>query len=168
MCSTNTRLYFFQFRINFVVLNKSAAYMSVPTIAIPTENLLRLGLKNTENLHYQSTPEDLVQDTLRIGEGVLNDTGALVIRTGAFTGRSPRDKFTVKDDITADSVYWNEFNLPLSTIHLDVILKKVMSYVESLPELWVRDCFACADPRYRIRVRVVNEKPWNSLFAYNM
>jgi phosphoenolpyruvate carboxykinase (ATP) len=71
--------------------------MSVPTIAIPTENLLKTGLKITENIHYQSSPEELIQDTIRIGEGVLNDTGALVINTGEFTGRSPKYKFTVKD-----------------------------------------------------------------------
>ena len=78
--------------------------MSVPTITIPVKNLLKLGLKNTESIHYQSSPEELVQDTIRIGEGVLNETGALVIQTGEFTGRSPKDKFTVKDETTTDSV----------------------------------------------------------------
>jgi phosphoenolpyruvate carboxykinase (ATP) len=144
------------------------ASMSVPTIAIPTENLLKLGLKNTENLHYQSTPDELVQDTLRIGEGVLNDTGALLINTGEFTGRSPKDKFTVKDDTTADSVHWNEFNIPIEPKYFDIIFKKITEYIDALPEIWVRDCFACADPRYRLNVRVINEKPWTNLFAYNM
>jgi phosphoenolpyruvate carboxykinase (ATP) len=74
--------------------------MSVPTIAFSTENLVRLGLKHVHSLHYQSTPEELVQDTLRMGEGVLTDTGALAISTGEFTGRSPKDKFTVKDETT--------------------------------------------------------------------
>lgn len=142
--------------------------MSVPTITIPTENLLRLGLKNTENIHYQLSPEELVQDTLRIGEGVLNDTGALVICTGEFTGRSPKDKFTVKDDVTADTVHWNDFNIPIEPKYFDIIYKKVMDYLAKLPEIWVRDCYACADPRYRLNIRVVNEKPWSNLFAYNM
>ncbi|HEV7783570.1 MAG TPA: phosphoenolpyruvate carboxykinase (ATP), partial [Chitinophagaceae bacterium] len=142
--------------------------MSVPTIQIPVKNLLKLGLKNTESIHYQSTPEELVQDSIRIGEGVLNDTGALVIRTGEFTGRSPKDKFTVKDETTANSVNWNEFNIPIEPKHFDIIFKKVMDYLEQIPEVWVRDCYACADPRYRLNVRVVNEKPWNNLFAYNM
>ena len=143
-------------------------YMSVPTITIPTKRLLKLGLKNTESIHYQLSPEELVQDTIRIGEGVLNDTGALVIRTGEFTGRSPKDKFTVKDETTADSIYWNDFNIPIDQKYFDIIFKKVTDYLATIPEIWVRDCYACADPRYRLNIRVVNEKPWNNLFAYNM
>ena len=131
-------------------------------------NLSRLGIKNIETIHYQLSPEELVQDTLRIGEGVLNDTGALVIRTGEFTGRSPKDKFIVKDEITAETVHWNDFNIPIEQKYFDIIHKKIMDYFENLPELWVRDCYACADPRYRMNIRVINEKPWNNLFAYNM
>ncbi len=142
--------------------------MSVPSIVIPTENLLRLGLKTTENIHYQKTPEELVQDTLRTGEGILNDTGALIINTGEFTGRSPKDKFTVKDDQTAETVHWNDFNIPIEPKYFDIIYKKVMGYLDKLPEIWVRDCYTCADPRYRLNIRVVTEKPWSNLFAYNM
>ncbi|MBA2499629.1 MAG: phosphoenolpyruvate carboxykinase (ATP) [Chitinophagaceae bacterium] len=142
--------------------------MSVPTISINVEKLATLGLKNTENIHYQLTPDELVKDTLRLGEGVLNDTGALVINTGEFTGRSPKDKFTVKCEKTDDTVFWNEFNIPLEEKYYDIIFKKVMDHMNNLPELWVRDCQACADPRYRINIRVMNEKPWSNLFAYNM
>lgn len=142
--------------------------MSVPTISFPVKNLAKLGLKNTETIHYQSSPEELVQDTIRIGDGILNDTGALIIRTGEFTGRSPKDKFIIKDDITADSVYWNEFNLPMEANYFDVIFSDIREHLNKLPEIWVRDCYACADPRYRLNIRIVNEKPWNNLFAYNM
>ncbi len=142
--------------------------MSIPTIAISKKTLLKIGLKHTESIHYQLSPEELVQDTLRTSEGVLNDTGALVIRTGEFTGRAPKDKFTVKDAITADTVHWNDFNIPIEPNYFDIILKKITDYLDQLPEIWIRDCYACADPRYRLNVRVVNEKPWNNLFAYNM
>jgi phosphoenolpyruvate carboxykinase (ATP) len=144
------------------------AYMSAPIFTIPAKDFLQLGLRNTESIHYQLTPEELVNDTLRIGEGVLNDTGALVIKTGKFTGRSPKDKFTVKDELTTGSVHWNDFNIPIAPEYFDLIYKKSMDYLETLPEFWVRDCYACADPRYRLNVRVMNEKPWNNLFAYNM
>ena len=144
------------------------AFMSVPTMHFPLKNLLQLGLKNTESLHYQSSPEELVQDCIRLGEGVLNDTGALVIKTGEFTGRSPKDKFIVNDETTAESVHWNDFNIPIEPKNFDIIFNKVTNYLNSLPEFWVRDCYACADPRYRLNIRVVNEKPWNNLFAYNM
>ncbi len=142
--------------------------MSVPTITFPFENLKRLGLKASETIHYQLSPEELVQDTLRTGEGVLNDTGALIIRTGEFTGRAPKDKFTVKDEITAGTVHWNDFNIPIESAYFDIIFNRVKEYLDKLPEIWVRDCFACADSRYRIKIRVVNEKPWGNLFAYNM
>lgn len=142
--------------------------MSIPTATIPTKNLLKLGLRNTENIHYQLTPEELTQDTVRIGEGELNDTGALVIKTGKFTGRSPKDKFIVRDEITADTVHWNEFNIPLEPKYFDIIFKKITDYLGTLPELWIRDCYACADPRYRLNIRSINEKPWNNLFSYNM
>lgn len=142
--------------------------MSVPTVAIPIHELKRLGLKATNTLHYQLSPDELVQDTLRMGEGVLNDTGALVVRTGEFTGRSPKDKFTVKDEITENSVHWNDFNIPLEERYFHIIHKKILDYLNIQDELWVRDAYACADPRYKLNIRVVNEKPWINLFAYNM
>src|SRR5258705_9514243 len=142
--------------------------MSVPTISFPTKNLMKSVLKFSENVHYQTSPGDLILDTLRLGEGVLNDTGALVIQTGEFTGRSPKDKFTVKDEITENTVHWNEFNIPVDEKYYHIIYKKMIDHLEKLPELWVRDCYACADTRYRLNIRVVNEKPWSNLFAYNM
>ena len=142
--------------------------MSVPTISFSKEKLVKLGLKQTESIHYQSTPDELVQDTLRMGEGVLSDSGALVIKTGEFTGRSPNDKFTVKDEITESTVHWNNFNIPIEEKYYTIIYKKMMAYLDNLPEAWVRDCYACADPHYRLNIRVISEKPWTSLFAYNM
>ncbi|WP_315820700.1 phosphoenolpyruvate carboxykinase (ATP) [Paraflavitalea speifideaquila] len=142
--------------------------MSLPTISMPIDQMTRLGFRQNLTLHYQLTPEELVQDTLRVKEGVLNDTGALVIRTGEFTGRSPKDKFTVKDEITANTVHWNEFNLPLEEKYFHIIHKKIVEYLNTKEELWVRDGYACADPRYRTNIRVVNEQPAINLFAYNM
>ena len=143
--------------------------MSVPTtIPFSTETLIRIGLRNTETMHYQSTPEELVQDSLRIGEGVLTESGALAINTGEFTGRSPQDKFTVKDETTENTVDWNNFNIPIEDKYFHIIHKKITDYLNQKEELWVRDCYACADPRYRLNIRVVTEKPWTNLFAYNM
>lgn len=142
--------------------------MSMPVIPAPTENFIKSGLKLPGTIHYQLTPEELIRDTMRIGEGGLNDTGALVIRTGEFTGRSPKDKFTVKDESTADTIHWNDFNIPIDEKYYHIIYTRMMDYMEKLPEVWIRDCHACADPRYRLNIRVVNEKPWSNLFAYNM
>jgi phosphoenolpyruvate carboxykinase (ATP) len=142
--------------------------MSVPTISIRTQNLVKLGLRTSHTIHYQLNADELVADTLRMGEGVLSNTGALVIKTGEFTGRCPKDKFIVKDETTSDTVNWNEFNLPLTTNHFDTIFSKITDYLNKRPEIWVRDAYACADERFRLNIRVINEKPWNNLFAYNM
>ena len=142
--------------------------MSVPTIAMSKENIVKIGLLHSDSIHYQSSPEELIHDTLRMGEGTLTDSGALAINTGEFTGRCPKDKFTVKDETTENSVYWNEFNLPIEEKFFQIIHKKMMDYLNRKPEIWVRDCYACADPRYRLNIRVINEKPWTNLFAYNM
>lgn len=142
--------------------------MSVPTISIPVDKLVNLGLRVANNIHYQLPPSALVQDTLRLGEGVLSESGALVIRTGEFTGRCPKDKFTVKDDLTADTVHWNDFNIPIDEKCFLTIRKKIVDYYNRQPEIWVRDCFACADIRYRMPIRVFNDKPAMNLFVHNM
>jgi len=132
------------------------------------KNLFKPGLKSSETIHYQLKPEELISDTLSIGEGVLNDTGALVINTGEFTGRSPKDKFIVKDETTEKTINWNEFNIPIEPKYFDLIYEKVMDHLNDLSDLWIRDCYACADPTYRLNIRVITEKPWSNLFAHNM
>jgi phosphoenolpyruvate carboxykinase (ATP) len=142
--------------------------MSVPTITHPTANLLQTGLSESTHIHYQLSPEELVQQSLDLGQGELNDTGALVITTGEFTGRSPLDKFIVKDRITADAVHWNNFNQPIEEKYFHQLKKKLLNHLGQKDEVWVRDCYACAHPDYRLNIRVINENPWSNLFAYNM
>jgi phosphoenolpyruvate carboxykinase (ATP) len=103
-----------------------------------------------------------------MGEGVLSNTGALVIQTGEFTGRSPKDKFLVRDETTSDTIDWNEFNIPLEEKYFDIIFKRVTDHLNRRPEIWVRDAYACADEQYRMSIRVINEKPSINLFVYNM
>jgi phosphoenolpyruvate carboxykinase (ATP) len=142
--------------------------MSVPAFTIPTKKLVQLGLTVSDAIHYQLSPGELIQQSLRRKEGVLNDTGALVIRTGEFTGRSPKDRFIVKDDLVSSTIHWNDFNQPLEEKYFDIIFSKITRYLNELPEIWVRDCFVCADPRYRLNIRVINENASTNLFAYNM
>ncbi len=142
--------------------------MSIPTMfAIPGKMLFNLGLKFAENIFYQLPPEDLINQSVAKGEGILNDTGALVIDTGEFTGRSPEDKFTVKDEITASTIDWNKFNLPIEEKYFDLLYSKMLDYLSD-KKLWIRDCYACAHPDYRLNIRVINENPCCNLFAYNM
>jgi phosphoenolpyruvate carboxykinase (ATP) len=136
-------------------------------LAFPKNGLINHGIKFTNYIHYQLSPEELTTQTIRRREGRLNDTGALVINTGEFTGRSPEDKFIVLDDITKDTVNWNDFNIPFEPDYFDILYKKMMAHLAD-KEMWVRDCYACADEAYRMNIRVINENPWSNLFAYNM
>jgi phosphoenolpyruvate carboxykinase (ATP) len=112
---------------------------------IPRHKLMQLGLKYADNIHYQQAPEELVNAVLRNQQGELNDTGALVINTGKFTGRSPKDKYIVNDHFSEHLVDWNEFNTPIAEKHFDIIFRKVTEYLGSRKDLWIRDCYACAD-----------------------
>lgn len=132
----------------------------------PAANLADLGL-NVAVAHWNLTPEELVNKTLDLGQGVLNDTGALCVSTGKFTGRSPKDKFTVKDAITEHSVDWGDVNIPISPEAFDNLYNKVCAYLGG-KEVWVRDAYACADPQYRLNIRVVNETPWANLFCNDL
>jgi phosphoenolpyruvate carboxykinase (ATP) len=94
-------------------------------------------------------------------------SGALAINTGEFTGRSPKDRFIVMDDITKLKVWWGDINLPFDPDKFDKLYTRVIDYLNS-KELYVRDSYACADVDYRLNLRVITEYPWSNLFAYNM
>ncbi len=132
----------------------------------PSANLADMGL-NVAIAHWNLSPEELTQKTLELGQGELNDTGALCVSTGKFTGRSPKDKFTVKDAITEHSVDWGDVNIPFSPEAFDKLYDKVAAYLGG-KEVWIRDAYACADPKYRLNIRVVNETPWANLFCNDL
>ena len=142
--------------------------MSVSTmLEAPFSALAEVGLRTTEPIHYQLSPAELTEQTVKRGEGVLNDTGALVIKTGKFTGRSPKDKFTVKDEVSADKVDWNDFNIAIEEKYFFRLKEKMLQYLNN-KEIWVRDCLACADENFQLQLRVINESPAYNLFCYNM
>ena len=89
------------------------------------------------------------------------------MNTGKFTGRSPKDKFTVKDNITEHSVDWGDVNIPVTPDVFDRLCVKVCGYLAG-KEVWVRDSYACADPAYRLNILVVNETPWANLFCNDL
>lgn len=132
----------------------------------PNADLTTLGLKNVTAYWNLPVPE-LVEKTLSMKEGVLADSGALVIKTGEFTGRSPKDRFIVKDEQTADTVDWNAINMAFDSEKFDQLYDKVVNYLEG-KEVYVRDAYACANDNYRLTLRLVAQKPWSALFANNM
>ena len=129
--------------------------------------LAPLGISRAAQVHLNLPPAALVEEALRRGEGTLTDTGALMADTGAFTGRSPKDRFVVKDANTADSVWWGDINIAFEADKFDQLHQKMVQYLED-KEIYVRDAYAGANPDYELKLRVVNELAWHNLFCYNM
>ncbi|MEO8254979.1 MAG: phosphoenolpyruvate carboxykinase (ATP) [Flavobacterium sp.] len=140
--------------------------MSNQTLSSKSISLENVGIKNAE-IHYQLTAAQLQEITLSRGEGIETSTAALSINTGKFSGRSPKDRFIVKDSITENQVWWGDVNIPFESSKFDALYIKITSYLSD-KELFVRDAYVCADPKYRMNVRVITETPWANLFCYNM
>ncbi|MEZ5003567.1 MAG: phosphoenolpyruvate carboxykinase (ATP) [Chitinophagales bacterium] len=122
---------------------------------------------NNITAYWNLTPEELIEHSIQKEMGVLADSGAFAVQTGEFTGRSPQDRFIVKDEVTEDLVDWNKINLPFSADKFEQLKSKMIQYMEG-KELYIRDVEACADENYKKPVRVMTELPWASMFAGNM
>ncbi|MGI9049353.1 MAG: phosphoenolpyruvate carboxykinase (ATP) [Rubrobacteraceae bacterium] len=126
------------------------------------------GLSDLGAVHENLPPARLVETSIRRREGMISGTGALVARTGKRTGRSPKDRFIVENDVTKDRVDWGKTNKPFSSEAFGALLEKAGAYLENLEELWAIDAYAGADPRYRLNVQVVTEYAWQALFAQQL
>ncbi len=132
-----------------------------------SDNLNELGFKKLTKVYWNLSPSALSEITVNKKMGDFNDTGALAIKTGKFTGRSPKDRFIVKDQKTADTVWWGDINIPFDEKKFDSLHKKIINYFEE-KELYVRDAFACSLDKFKLKLRVINEHPWSNQFAANM
>ncbi len=130
-------------------------------------SLMDLGISDAEKVFWNMKPAELVETAIRNGEGVLTDTGALMCQTGKFTGRSPKDRFVVKDSKTENTVWWGSVNIPMSNEHFDGLYNKMIASYKG-KTLYVRDAYACADPNYRLNLRVVNVTAWHNLFCHHL
>lgn len=129
-------------------------------------SLDNLGIENA-TIRYQLSSSELHKITLEKKQGKESSLGAIAVNTGEFTGRSPMDRFIVKDDVTKDEIWWGDINIPFESDKFDALYKKVTAYLSN-KEVFVRDSYACADENYKLNIRVVNEYPWSNMFAYNM
>ena len=121
-------------------------------------------LLSRNKVHRNLHPAPLVEAALRRGESELAARGSLVADTGKRTGRSPKDKFTVKDSITADRVAWGSANQPFPPEKFDALYDRVLDYLKD-KELFVQDLFSGADPKYQLPIQVINEYAWHNLFV---
>ncbi len=130
-------------------------------------SVAELGLSNVIAAYWNLTPAELIEEAICRGEGHLVDSGALAADTGEFTGRSPKDRFVVCDDITENAVWWGDVNIKFSPENFDKLYNRVTAYLGG-KEIFVRDAYACADPEHRLNIRVVTETAYQNLFANNL
>ncbi|WP_022825984.1 phosphoenolpyruvate carboxykinase (ATP) [Hymenobacter norwichensis] len=130
--------------------------------------LAPLGFTTTPaQVHLNLPANELVQHALRRHEGVLTDTGALMADTGRFTGRSPKDRFIVQDELTSPQVWWGDINIPFAPDKFDQLQAKMVTYLAE-KELYVREAYAGAHPAYQLKLRVINELAWHNLFSHHL
>ncbi|MFT6963119.1 MAG: phosphoenolpyruvate carboxykinase (ATP), partial [Flammeovirgaceae bacterium] len=131
------------------------------------EKLAYLGIQKAKEVKWNLTPAELIEEALFNKEGSLTDTGALMCDTGTFTGRSPKDRFIVKDETTEGDVWWGDINIPFDPAKFDSLMEKMVKNLEG-KKLYVRDAYAGAYEKYRIKLRVINTQAWHNLFCSNM
>jgi phosphoenolpyruvate carboxykinase (ATP) len=116
---------------------------------------------------HNLSPAELYEHAVARGEASIVATGALTADTGQHTGRSPKDKFFVREPSSEDEIWWFAGNRPIEPEKFDGLLQKMVDYIAG-HEIYVQDLFTCADPSFRLRVRVVTQLAWHSLFARNL
>ncbi|WP_034059252.1 phosphoenolpyruvate carboxykinase (ATP) [Lacinutrix jangbogonensis] len=124
------------------------------------------GIKDAK-VHWNLSPETLQEITIEKGMGKETNNGTLALNTGEFTGRSPQDRFIVKDDYTKDLVWWGKTNKAISSEDFDYLQSEITNYLSG-KEIYARDAYVCADPEYKTNVRTITEYPWSNMFVYNM
>ena len=131
------------------------------------EQLLKIGLTNLPEIHHNLTTPSLYEQAISRGEAEIAHLGPLVVRTGQYTGRSPNDRFIVREETSEDRIWWGEQNKSMEPEQFDHLLTKVQGYLEG-KSLYVQDCFAGADKNFQTPLRIITENAWHSLFARNM
>lgn len=132
-----------------------------------TYGLEKLGIINPSAVYRNMMPAQLTEKALERGEGVLSDTGALVVETGKYTGRSPDDKFIVDVPSVHDEIAWGKVNVPISREKFDAIEAKMVAYLQGR-EIFIFDGMAGADPACTKKFRIVNELASQNLFIRDL
>ncbi len=131
------------------------------------KELEQIGIRNIREVFYNYGTPALYEQVIRRREGLLAHLGPLVVRTGHHTGRSPNDKFIVREPGSEKNVWWGKVNKGMSGECAERIYFKMMAYIQG-KDLYIEDCYASADPKHKIGLRVITENAWHTLFARNM
>ena len=133
-------------------------------------NLKDLGITQDTNIYRNLPVESLIEETILNGEGVMGINGAVMVDTGAYTGRSPNDKFFVDEPSTSDHLWWGPVNRKVDENVFNELYEKVTEYYNTHcdSKTYVFDGFAGADSEYRLNVRIIAKKAWQAHFCHNM
>ncbi|MBE0591810.1 MAG: phosphoenolpyruvate carboxykinase (ATP) [Gemmatimonadales bacterium] len=151
-----------------------AKYLEFDTPAVKQATDLKseYGLKNhglieLDRVFWNLPAPALYEEAVFRGEGNVSRGGPFLVSTGKHTARAAADKFVVQETSTTDKIWWGEYNRPFSADKFNTLLARLQAFLQG-EELFVQDCYAGADPNYRMPVRIITEKAWHSLFARNM
>jgi len=125
------------------------------------------GLTNLRKVYWNLPVEALYEEAVFRGEGRLSRSGPFVVNTGKHTARAANDKFIVREPSTEGHIWWGQYNRPYSAEKFNELFSRVQGYLQGR-DVFVQDCYAGADPEYRLPVRIVTELAWHSMFARNM
>jgi phosphoenolpyruvate carboxykinase (ATP) len=126
-----------------------------------------LGLAGAAKVHRNLSVSQLYEHAIRHGEGLLGADGQFVVETGKHTGRSPNDKFFVREPSSEHHIDWGPTNKPFEAAKFDALYDRVTEYLKG-KELYSLDCYVGADPQYQLPVRVITELAWQSIFARDL
>ncbi|HGY56138.1 MAG TPA: phosphoenolpyruvate carboxykinase [Caldithrix abyssi] len=126
-----------------------------------------LNLHNLNNIYWNLPAAGLYEQIIRRREGLLSHLGPVVVRTGAYTGRSPNDKFIVKEPTTQHNIWWGSVNRPFEESKFAHIWHRLQAYMQG-NDVFIQDVYIGTDDKYRIPLRIITEYAWHSLFARNM
>ncbi|MCB0042719.1 MAG: phosphoenolpyruvate carboxykinase (ATP), partial [Caldilinea sp.] len=125
------------------------------------------GISNVKTAYWNLSTPALYEEAIKRNEGIISHLGPLVVRTGQFTGRSPNDKFVVKEPTSDEFIWWGKVNKPFKLDRFDELHRRLTSYLQG-KDVFIQDCWAGADPKYRMPVRIITQYAWHSLFVRNM
>ena len=125
------------------------------------------GIRNANTIWWNLSTPFLYEAALQRREGLLAHLGPLVVRTGQYTGRSPDDRYIVREHTSQEKVWWGKVNREFDPEAYDKLRRRLTAYLQG-KDLFVQDCYVGADPRYRMPIRAINEYAWHSIFARNM
>jgi phosphoenolpyruvate carboxykinase (ATP) len=125
------------------------------------------GLMNLNRVYWNLPTEALYEEAIFRNEGKITQLGPLVVYTGKHTARAANDKFIVHEDTTENNVWWGQYNRPYSPDRFNELIDRIQGFLQSR-DVFVQDCYAGANPNFRLPVRIITEHAWQSLFARNM